>query len=82
MSQAADSSEPASELERLITDLSASGPLVFVFGVSWWTAPLAGATAPEFGGPADRRWWAARPGGPSPGFGACEEEGRIQQSDA
>ena len=62
MSQAADSSEPASELERLIADLSASGPLVFVFGVDWWTAHLAGVTAPEFGGPAGRRWWAARLG--------------------
>ena len=59
MSQAADSSEPASELERLIADLSASGPLVFVFGVDWWTAHLAGVTAPVFGGPADRRWWQA-----------------------
>ena len=32
MSTIADSSEPASELERLIADLSESGPLVFVFG--------------------------------------------------
>jgi len=57
MSKAADVSEPASELERLIADLSQSGPLVFVFGVGWWSAHLAGVTAPVFGGPADRRWW-------------------------
>ena len=31
MNKAADVSEPASELERLITELSESGPLVFVF---------------------------------------------------
>jgi hypothetical protein len=57
MSKIEGSSELASELERLIADLSGSGPLVFVFGVGWWTAHLAGATAPVFGGPADRRWW-------------------------
>jgi hypothetical protein len=59
MSTTAENSEPASELERLIADLSGSGPLVFVFGVSWWTAHLVGVTAPGFGGPADRRWWHA-----------------------
>ena len=57
MSQAADISEPASELERLIADLSGSGLLVFVLGVGWWTAHLTGATVPVFRGPADRRWW-------------------------
>jgi len=57
MSKVVDISEPASELERLITDLSGSGLLVFVFGVGWWTAHLAGATVPVFRGPADRRWW-------------------------
>jgi hypothetical protein len=57
VSNVADVSEPAIELERLIADLSQSGPLVFVFGVGWWTAHLAGATAPVFRGPADRRWW-------------------------
>jgi putative heme iron utilization protein len=50
-------SEPASELERLIVELSGSGPLVFVFGVGWWTAHLTGMTTPVFRGPADRRWW-------------------------
>ena len=50
-------SEPANELERLIADLSESGPLIFVFGVGWWTAHLTGTTAPVFRGPADRRWW-------------------------
>lgn len=57
MSKIADSSEPASDLERLIADLSGSGQLVFVFGAGWWTAHLTGATAPVFRGPADRRWW-------------------------
>ena len=49
--------EPATELERLIMELSESGQLVFVFGVGWWTAHLTGATRPLFRGPADRRWW-------------------------
>jgi hypothetical protein len=57
MSTIADISEPASELERLIADLSQSGLLVFVFGVGWWTAHLAGTTTPVFRGPSDRRWW-------------------------
>ena len=57
MSTIADISEPATELERLITELSESGLLVFVFGVGWWTAHLTGATRPLFRGPADRRWW-------------------------
>jgi hypothetical protein len=57
MSQVTDASEPASELERLITELSESGLLVFVFGVGWWTAHLTGTTTPVFRGPADRRWW-------------------------
>jgi hypothetical protein len=50
-------SEPASELERLITDLSGSGPLGFVFGDGFTAAHLKGVTAPLFRGPADRRWW-------------------------
>ena len=50
-------SEPASQLERLITDLSGSGPLVFVFGDGFTAAHLKGATTPLFRGPADRRWW-------------------------
>ena len=57
MSKAADVSEPASELERLIADLSGSGPLVFVFGDGLSTAHLQGVTTPLFRGPADRRWW-------------------------
>ena len=57
MSTAADIGEPASDLERLIADLSESGLLVFVFGVGWWTAHLKGVTTPLFRGPADRRWW-------------------------
>ena len=57
MSKAADISEPASELEHLIADLSASGPLIFVFGDGFTTAHLGGTTTPEIRGPADRRWW-------------------------
>ena len=55
MSKAADISKPASELERLIADLSGLVD-VFAYGVGWWTAHLVGVTAPVFGGPADRRW--------------------------
>ena len=57
MSKVADISEPASELERLIADLSGSGPLVFVFGDGFTTAHLNGVTTPLLRGPADRRWW-------------------------
>jgi hypothetical protein len=62
MSNVADISEPASELEHLITDLSESGELIFVFGDGLSTAHLAGVTAPAFNGPADRRWWHAHLG--------------------
>jgi hypothetical protein len=57
MSTTAAISEPASELERLIADLSESGLLVFVFGDGFTTAHLVGVTTPLFRGPADRRWW-------------------------
>jgi len=57
MSTTAYTSKPASELERLIADLSGSGLLVFVFGDGFTTAHLAGATTPVFRGPADERWW-------------------------
>jgi putative heme iron utilization protein len=57
MSKIADNGTPASELEHLIAELSESGPLVFVFGVGWWTAHLTGTATPLFRGPADRRWW-------------------------
>jgi hypothetical protein len=57
MSTTAYISEPASELERLIADLSGSGPLVFVFGDGFCVAHLLGVTTPLFRGPADRRWW-------------------------
>ena len=62
MSRAADSSEPASELERLIADLSGSGLLVFVFGDGLSTVHLKGVTTPLFRGPAHRRWWHAELG--------------------
>jgi putative heme iron utilization protein len=57
MGKTVDIAAPASELERLIAELSESGLLVFVFGAGWWTAHLTGATTPVFRGPADRRWW-------------------------
>jgi len=58
MSTTAEISEPASELERLIAELSGSGlPGVFVFGADCHLAHLANVTAPVFRGPADRRWW-------------------------
>jgi putative heme iron utilization protein len=57
MSTTAYTSEPTSELERLIADLPGSGLLGFVFGVGWWVAHLAGVTMHLFRGPADRRWW-------------------------
>jgi putative heme iron utilization protein len=57
MNKITASGEAATELERLIGELSESGLLVFVFGVGWVTAHLTGATRPLFRGPADRRWW-------------------------
>ena len=57
MNEITATGEPATEVERLIADLSESGLLVFVFGIGWWTAHLVGATKPLFRGPADRRWW-------------------------
>ena len=58
MSTTADVSEPASELERLIAELSGSGLQgVFVFGVACQLSHLKGVTTPVFGGPADRRSW-------------------------
>jgi hypothetical protein len=57
MIKVTDTGEPASELERLIADLSESGQLIFVFGAGWWTGHLTGAATPVFRGPAGRRWW-------------------------
>jgi hypothetical protein len=57
MNEVTGISEPASELERLIAELSESGPLVFVFGDGFTAAHLKGVTTPLFRGPADRRWW-------------------------
>jgi len=58
MSTTAEISEPASELERLIADLSGSGLQgVFVFGVDCRTGRLADVITPVFRGPAGRRWW-------------------------
>ena len=57
MDKIADFGEPASELERLIADLSELGRLVFVFGDGFCAAHLKGVTTPLFRGPVDRRWW-------------------------
>jgi len=58
MSTTAATSEPASELERLIADMSGPGLQgVFAFGVDCHLAHLADVTTPVFRGPADRRWW-------------------------
>jgi len=35
MNKITNTGEPASELERLIADLSESGQFIFVFGVGW-----------------------------------------------
>ena len=68
MKKVTDISEPASELERLIAELSESGPLVFVFGDGFTAAHLKGATTPLFRGPADRRWWHVHLGGDTAGW--------------
>jgi len=58
MSTTAETSEPASELERLIAELSGSALQgVFVFGNDCHLAHLGGAATPLLRGPADRRWW-------------------------
>jgi hypothetical protein len=55
MSATPEISEPASELERLIADLSGPGLReVFDFGTD---CHLAGVTTPQFRGPAARRRW-------------------------
>ena len=46
MALGAHSAGPASEIERLIGDLSASGELIFVFGVGWHTTHLVGTSQP------------------------------------
>jgi hypothetical protein len=57
MDKTTDVGGRSSELERLIAELSESGPLVFVFGDGFTAAHLKGVTTPLFRGPADRRWW-------------------------
>jgi hypothetical protein len=65
MNTAKGSEPPASELEVLVCDLSASGPLVYVFGNGWLTTHLVGATRPLFRGPSERRWWHVEHGDPA-----------------
>jgi hypothetical protein len=55
---------PANELEALVTDLSASGPVIFVFGNGWLTSHVVGETRPLFRGPSERRWWHVEHGDP------------------
>jgi hypothetical protein len=57
MDAAEGSDAPANELEALVTDLSASGPVVFVFGNGYLATHLVGETRPVFRGPSERRWW-------------------------
>jgi len=57
MNTTAFTSEPASELERLIADLPRYGLQAFIFGGGCWVAHLDGVTTHLFRGPADRRWW-------------------------
>jgi hypothetical protein len=57
MDIAEGSDAPATDLESLVTDLSAGGPVVFVFGNGWLTTHLCGTTHPIFRGPRERRWW-------------------------
>jgi hypothetical protein len=64
MDVAEGSDAPANELEGLVSDLSASGPVVFVFGNGPLTTHLVGATRPRFGGPGERRWWGVEHGDP------------------
>lgn len=64
MEIAEGSDAPSNELEELISGLSASGPVVFVFSNGWLTTHLVGATRPLFRGPSDRRWWHVELGDP------------------
>lgn len=57
---------PANELEELVADLSASGPVVFVFGNGAFTTHLRDATRPMFLGPRERRWWHLEQGDQEP----------------
>jgi hypothetical protein len=57
MNTTAFTSEPTSELERLITDLPGSGLQAFIFGGGCWVAHLDGVTTHLFHERADRRWW-------------------------
>jgi hypothetical protein len=64
MDAAEGTDSPANELEALVTDLSASGPVIFVFGNGWLTTHLVGETRPLFRGPSERRWWHVEHGDP------------------
>lgn len=69
MDVAKGSDAPANELEALVTDLSASGPIIFVFGNGMSTTHLVGSTRPLFRGPSDRRWWHVEHGDPASKWG-------------
>ncbi len=64
MDIAEGSDAPANELEALVTDLSSSGSVVFVFGNGWLTTHLGGSTRPLFRGTSERRWWHVEHGDP------------------
>jgi hypothetical protein len=57
MDLAEGSDAPANELEALVTDLSASGPVVFVFGDGLAHNPRGRADAAAVSRAAERRWW-------------------------
>jgi len=57
MTGSSTESDPQDQLEHMILELAAIGPVVFVFGPGWLTAHLGGSIAPTFAGRgADRRW--------------------------
>lgn len=69
MHVAEGSDSPVNELEALVADLSASGPVIFVFGSGFLTTHLVGTTAPLFRGPSARRWWHVEHGDPESKWG-------------
>jgi hypothetical protein len=79
MDVAERSDTPANELEALVTDLSASGPVIFVFGNGWLTTHLVGATRPLFRGPSDRRWWHVEHGDPESKWGLDVRLDRVER---
>ena len=69
MDVADGSDAPANQLEALVTELSATGPVIFVFGNGMSTTHLVGSTKPLFRGPSERRWWHVEHGEPESKWG-------------